>query len=115
LLAYRWPGNIRELKNVIERAMILSTSDELLPLHLPQDTVGQADVHADTWNDPWEQWLNLRPVGPVSLDEINGRLEKHLVRGALEVAKHNRMQATELLGLAKVDQLRYLMKKYDID
>ncbi|GER86585.1 acetoacetate metabolism regulatory protein AtoC [Dictyobacter vulcani] len=115
LLAYRWPGNIRELKNVIERAMILSTSDELLPLHLPQDTVGQADIHADTWNDPWEQWLNLRPVGPVSLDEINGRLEKHLVRGALEVAKHNRMQATELLGLAKVDQLRYLMKKYDID
>lgn len=115
LLAYRWPGNIRELKNVIERAMILSTSDELLPLHLPQDTVGQADVNADSWNDPWEQWLNLRPVGPVSLDEINGRLEKHLVRGALEVAKHNRMQATELLGLTKVDQLRYLMKKYDID
>ncbi|GCE25208.1 acetoacetate metabolism regulatory protein AtoC [Dictyobacter alpinus] len=115
LLAYRWPGNIRELKNVIERAMILSSSDQLLPLHLPQETVGQADINAESWNDPWEQWLNLRPVGPVSLEVINARLEKHLVRGALEMAKHNRLQATELLGLAKVDQLRYLMKKYDID
>ncbi|GCE17157.1 sigma-54-dependent transcriptional regulator [Dictyobacter kobayashii] len=115
LLAYRWPGNIRELKNVIERAMILSSSDELLPLHLPQEIVGQADPANIALNDPWEQWLNARPVGAVSLEDINARFEKHLVRWALETAKHNRTQATELLGLAKVDQLRYLMKKHSID
>lgn len=115
LLAYRWPGNIRELKNVIERAMILSSSEELLPVHLPQEIVGQADPYSMNLNDPWEQWLNARPVSAVSLEDITARFEKHMVRWALETAKHNRTQATELLGLAKVDQLRYLMKKHGID
>ncbi len=40
LLAYSWPGNIRELKNVIERAIILSNGEELLPAHLPYEIVG---------------------------------------------------------------------------
>ncbi len=115
LLAYRWPGNIRELKNVIERAMILSTSDELLPLHLPREIAGHADgIHAQLV-DPWDQWLNLRPVGRVRLEDVLGRVERHLVRWALDAADHNRARASELLGLAKVDQLRYLMRKYEID
>jgi transcriptional regulator with GAF, ATPase, and Fis domain len=42
-------------------------------------------------------------------------MEQHLVRWALEVANHNRARACELLGLAKVDQLRYLMRKYEIE
>jgi transcriptional regulator with PAS, ATPase and Fis domain len=115
LLAYRWPGNIRELKNVIERAMILSTSDEMLPLHLPREIAGNADCMHTQPIDPWEQWLNLRPVGQVRLEELLGRVERHLVRWALDTADHNRARASELLGLSKVDQLRYLMRKYEID
>jgi DNA-binding NtrC family response regulator len=115
LLAYHWPGNVRELKNVIERAMILSNSDELLPGHLPQEIVGSADVENASSLDPWEQWLNLRPQGPVSLDAVHERVERHFIRWALETAKHNRTRAAELLGLAKVDQLRYLMRKYGIE
>ncbi|GHO84119.1 sigma-54-dependent transcriptional regulator [Dictyobacter formicarum] len=115
LLAYRWPGNIRELKNVIERAMILSSSEELLPVHLPQEIVGQTDPYSMRLNDPWEQWLNTRPVGAISLDDIIARFEKHMIRWALETAKHSRAQAAELLGMTKVDQLRYLMKKHNID
>ena len=49
LLAYSWPGNIRELKNVIERAMILSNNDEILPRHLPHEIVG---VENDLKNSP---------------------------------------------------------------
>ncbi len=115
LLAYAWPGNIRELKNVIERAMILGSSDEILPAHLPHEVVGQGEYGGIAYNDPWEQWLNARPVSSVSLDDIIARMERHLVRWALETTKHNRTQATELLGLAKVDQLRYLMKKHGIE
>ncbi|GLV56860.1 acetoacetate metabolism regulatory protein AtoC [Dictyobacter sp. S3.2.2.5] len=114
LLAYRWPGNIRELKNVIERAMILSSSEELLPVHLPQEIVGQVDAYGISMNDPWEQWLNARPVGTIALEDIVARLEKHMIRRALEMAKHSRTQAAELLGM-KVDQLRYLMKKHNIE
>jgi DNA-binding NtrC family response regulator len=115
LMAYRWPGNVRELKNVIERAMILSTSEELLPIHLPREIIGRADLSAARGIDPWEQWLNLRPPGPVVLEEVLSRVEKNLVRWALETAHHNRTRASELLGLAKVDQLRYLMRKYEIE
>nr|HET6904463.1 sigma-54 dependent transcriptional regulator [Ktedonobacteraceae bacterium] len=115
LLAYSWPGNVREVKNVIERAMILSNSDELLPIHLPHEIAGQMDSKGSSMQDPWEQWLHVRPVGPFSLEEVTGRVEQYLVRWALQEAKYNRNQAIELLGLVKVDQLRYLMRKYSIE
>lgn len=115
LLAYKWPGNIRELKNVIERAMILSNTDELLPDHLPHEVVGLAGSQEIRPLDPWEQWLNARPQGAVSLDEISERVERHLILWALDAARHNRARAAELLGLAKVDQLRYLMRKHGIE
>jgi len=115
LMAYRWPGNVRELKNVIERALILSNGEEILPAHLPREISGRASGSATAEVDPWEQWLSLRPTGQVALEELIGQIERHLVRWALEVASHNRTRACELLGLAKVDQLRYLMRKYGIE
>ncbi len=115
LAAYHWPGNVRELKNVIERAMILSNGDELLPVHLPREIAGAGSDDSAGPVDPWEQWLALRPEGPVSLEEVNERIEQHFIRWALETAKHNRARAAELLGLAKVDQLRYLIRKHEIE
>jgi DNA-binding NtrC family response regulator len=115
LLAYHWPGNIRELKNVIERAMILSNSDELLPAHLPHEIAGEGDLSAASPIDPWEQWLNARPPGSISLEALSGRIEQYFVRWALESARHNRTRAAELLGFTKVDQLRYLMRKHSIE
>lgn len=115
LLEYSWPGNIRELKNVIERAMILSSGDELLPAHLPLEIVGLKQQTDASPLDPWEQWLKAHPEGAVVLEDIIERIERHFVSWALEAAGHNRVRAIELLGLAKVDQLRYLMRKYGIE
>ncbi len=115
LLAYRWPGNVRELKNVIERALILGNSEDLLPVHLPREIVGRTDLARACEVDPWEQWLDLRPVGQVALEDLLVLVEQHLVRWALDATNHNRARACELLGLAKVDQLRYLMRKYEIE
>jgi DNA-binding NtrC family response regulator len=114
LLAYSWPGNIRELKNVTERAMILSSSDEISPAHLPHEIAGTKGLDELKSTDPWEQWLSLRPSGPVSFEEVSGRFEQHLIRWALETAGHNRTRAAALLGFTKVDQLRYLMRKHGI-
>lgn len=115
LVTYRWPGNIRELKNVIERALILSSGPELLPEHLPREISGQADHTQTRVSDPWERWLNLHPAGQVELEKVLGLVEQHFVRRALETTGHNRARACELLGLGKVDQLRYLMRKYAIE
>jgi two-component system, NtrC family, response regulator AtoC len=115
LLAYTWPGNVRELKNVIERAVILSNGEELTLQHLPHEIVGTRGMQEMPAIDPWEQWLEGRPQGFVSLEEIHDRIERYFVRWALEVAKHNRTRAAEMLGFAKVDQLRYLMRKHGIE
>ncbi len=115
LCGYNWPGNIRELKNVVERAVILSSGEELLPDHLPRELVGMSERGEFTAFDLWEQWLNARPSGPVSLDDLSDRVEQHVIRWALETAKHNRVRAAELLGFTKVDQLRYLMRKHGIE
>lgn len=115
LLAYSWPGNIRELKNVIERAIILSNGEELLPTHLPYEIVGASERGDAAMQDPWEEWLNARPAGPIALEELSGRLEHYAIRWALEMAKHNRVRAAELLGFSKVDQLRYLMRKHGVE
>ncbi len=115
LRAYNWPGNIRELKNVIERAVILSSGEELLPDHLPREIASMSERGALSAFDLWEQWLNARPLGPVSLDDLSDRVEQHVIRWALEASKHNRVRAAELLGFTKVDQLRYLMRKHGIE
>jgi len=115
LLAYHWPGNVRELKNVIERAMILSNGVELLPMHLPHEIAGSMSGGSTEQLDPWQHWLDLRPSGSISLEEVTERVEQYFIRWALETAKHNRARAAELLGLAKVDQLRYLMRKHNIE
>lgn len=119
LRVYHWPGNIRELKNVIERAMILSNgNDELTAKHFPPEIVaaqGSIATQNLPTDDPWESWLNEHPSGPISLESVNERVEQHLIRWALETSRHNRSRAAELLGLSKVDQLRYLMRKHSIE
>ncbi len=115
LMLYQWPGNIRELKNVIERAMILSNSTELLPSHLPREIAGRSENTGVREIDPWEQWLLMRPGGPIILEEVLSQIEQHLIRWAWETSQHNRSRASELLGLAKTDQLRYLMRKHEIE
>jgi len=115
LQAYSWPGNVRELKNVIERAIILSNGDELLPAHLPQEIVGYGESGVGNSFDPWEEWLRSRPQTPSTFEEISALVERALIRDALEEAGHNRVRAAELLGFEKVDQLRYLIRKYDIE
>ena len=95
--------------------MILSSGEELLPAHLPYEIAGRIESDRVDQADPWEQWLRLRPVGQVALEEVTERVEQFFVRWALETAQYNRARATELLGLTKVDQLRYLMRKYGLN
>lgn len=79
------------------------------------EIVGHRSSNEGSQVDLWEQWLRERPLGPLALEEVISRVEKYFVQWALETAKHNRTRAAELLGLTKVDQLRYLMRKYGIE
>jgi DNA-binding NtrC family response regulator len=93
---YKWPGNVREMKNAIERAMLLSDREYLEP----QDFTLTRTVN------PTEFKL---PADGVNLEEV----ERQLLMQALERAGGNQTQAAQLLGINR-DQVRYRIEKFGL-
>ncbi len=105
LLSYRWPGNIRELRNLLERLVVLEGAEEILPSHLPNWLTGPSGVAAQHSNGR----MSL-PAQGISLED----LEKDLILQALERNKYNKAQAAKLLNIS-YDVLRYQVKKLGLD
>jgi len=101
LLDYTWPGNIRELKNVIERAIILGNDETLLLEHLPLEIVAKASNQGAGLTT-----FKLPPEG-IDIEEV----EKELIRQALEMTDWNQSKAARKLNLG-IDAFRYRMKKF---
>jgi two-component system, NtrC family, response regulator AtoC len=95
---YRWPGNIRELRNAIERAMLLMDREWLQP----DDFTTLVRTAAST------SQFRLPPGGLV-LEEV----ERQLVIQALERAHGNQTHAGQLLGINR-DQVRYRIEKFGL-
>ncbi|MHB8880334.1 MAG: sigma-54-dependent transcriptional regulator [Thermodesulfovibrionales bacterium] len=103
-LDYPWPGNIRELKNVIERAMILENAEYILPEHLP------IELHSVGLKGRSLQGASISiPPGGINIEEV----EKELIKQALEITKGNQTKAAKLLTLTR-DALRYRMQKFGL-
>jgi DNA-binding NtrC family response regulator len=102
LLDYKWPGNIRELKNVIERAIILGSGDLLTEEHLPSEIAARA-------TPPVASPCFVLPPEGVDIDEV----EKDLIRQALDTSDWNQSRAAKKLNLG-IDAFRYRMKKFDL-
>lgn len=115
LTAYSWPGNVRQLRNVLERALILCPGQEISPEHLPPEVIGQADL-ALTVPDPdtlWERWLDAAPFHDLALDDIKEQIDRFLVLRTLRQMAWNRAQTARVLQI-NADQLRFRMHKYGI-
>jgi len=97
LQRHAWPGNIRELRNVVERAVLLAETDLLTPDQFPMFTAR-----------PVASGFEL-PPGGVNLDD----LERDLVVQALTRAGGNQTRAAALLGLNR-DQIRYRIEKFGL-
>ena len=104
LLRYSWPGNIRELENVLERALVMSEGPLITLEDLPEavrrpgpDTPG---IQADT--------------DDLSVKRHGARLEKHLIQLALDRTGGNKTQAAELLELSP-RALRYKIQEFGIE
>lgn len=101
LVEYNWPGNIRELKNVIERAIILGTEDTLLIENLPLEIIARTSTSSVPVST-----FKLPPEG-VDIEEV----EKELIRQSLEITDWNQSKAAKKLNLG-IDAFRYRMKKF---
>jgi DNA-binding NtrC family response regulator len=107
LTSYGWPGNIRELRNLLERLVVLEGAEEILPEHLPNwVTSSKAGITTST---PGGGRITL-PTSGISLDD----LEKDLIVQALERTKNNKTQAAKLLNLS-YDTFRYQVKKFGLE
>lgn len=101
-LNYKWSGNVRELRNVIERASILEDGEYVTTAHLPADILG--DESASKMSVADNQFI--LPEEGISFDEV----ELQLARQAMARTSNNLTQAARLLHISR-DQLRYLLKK----
>jgi transcriptional regulator of acetoin/glycerol metabolism len=93
---YNWPGNIRELKNVIERSVVFAQDGVIRAKHLPEYLLSASD---DAEHDSW-----------FLLEEA----ERRAVVEALEKSGGNITEAAELLGIAR-NTLYNKLRKYNID
>ena len=101
LVEYSWPGNIRELKNVIERAIILGNDENLLLENLPLEIVAKASQIALP-----VATFKLPPEG-IDIEEV----ERELIKQSLEMTDWNQSKAAKKLSLG-IDAFRYRMKKF---
>jgi len=101
LIKYNFPGNVRELENIIERAVVLCRSEEITIKDLPNVVKGFKAEKEMPLNDD------------ATLIEQVEALEKKLIYDALSKANGNQSQAGRMLGLTERN-LRYKMQKYEI-
>jgi len=105
-LSYSWRGNVRELRNAIERAMILEDGDEITLRFLPKDVRdairGGGGEHSEK---AVGRYISFPPEG-LPLDEV----ENLLIEKALAQTGGNVTRAGELLGISR-DRVRYHLKK----
>ena len=102
---YDWPGNLRELYNVIERAVILSNKEAIEPEDLPNEINTTKDT-AMTSN------LSLGDLGNTSLKDFLNQIEENFLDQALKMSAGNQLKAAELLNEPR-HILRYLLKKHN--
>jgi DNA-binding NtrC family response regulator len=105
LIAYPWPGNIRELRNLLERIVVLEGAEEILPEHMPSWLTCKV---RDNTAGPGARFE--LPVQGISIEQ----LEKDLIVQALERTKQNKTQAARLLDLS-YDAFRYQVKKFGLE
>ncbi|MEJ8325470.1 phage shock protein operon transcriptional activator [Kosakonia sp. YIM B13605] len=109
LMGYSWPGNIRELKNVVERSVYRHGS-----IDTPLDDIILDPFNRDITTPPQtgREAAEL-PALPLDLRKFQFDQEKTLLQTSLQQAKFNQKRAAELLGLT-YHQLRALLKKHQI-
>jgi two-component system response regulator AtoC len=103
---YPWPGNIRELKNVIERTMILSPDGDIDAAYLPEeirdpDQLPPAEPATDTIQTG-------RPL--ITLREV----EEQYIQQVLSATANNKTQAAKILGIHPTSLLRRLKKEQPV-
>jgi DNA-binding NtrC family response regulator len=104
LLNYSWPGNIRELENIIERAIILGESNIMRPQSFNQL------LEKDQGNQAFQKGTDRNTNHPESFPSLE-RIERDYILEVLQATQWNRRKASEILGISTSTIWRRLEKK----
>lgn len=108
--SYHWPGNIRELRNVIESAFNSVSGPLIMREHLPEQLlllVPGVVTQAETAPSQGSREHILACLGKKDLDQIVDEFEKLVLDTAMEMSQGNKLQAAQLLGISR----QWLYKK----
>lgn len=106
LTAYRFPGNVRELENIIERAVALERTDVILPESLPEGIKGKRETSAD-------EGIEFPDEG-IDLEKVIDDMERKLLEKSLEKSEGVKTKAAKLLNLS-FRSFRYRLSKHGFD
>ncbi|HJZ75969.1 MAG TPA: sigma-54 dependent transcriptional regulator [Vicinamibacterales bacterium] len=107
LMRYDWPGNIRELENVVERAVALEPTPAILPDSLPPAIRGEMPLRASAGMP------EALPESGFDLEAHVKQIESRYIAEALKRAGGVQVKAAELLGMS-FRSFRYYVKKYNL-
>jgi DNA-binding NtrC family response regulator len=110
LQSYEFPGNIRELRNLIERAVILSSGEEISAEHFP--LAKAAAVYGNGHGSTNMSWLETLPPS-FDLRNLLSVVEKALIEKTLQSTRGAQAEAARRLGLSRSD-LSYKLLKYEL-
>jgi two-component system response regulator PilR (NtrC family) len=106
LAQYSFPGNVRELENIIERSVALETSNIVLPESLTLSSFRGSPAKES------RRQFDLGPDG-IELDRVMADIEREYILKALEMSYGSKQRAAELLGIT-FDTLKYRLKKLNL-
>ncbi len=95
LLGYRWPGNIRQLENAIERAAVTTVGDTINAENLPSQVVGASSEDSNRFE------IDLKHPLPFYLQQATEQIERQYIAKALEKTRGNVGECAKLCGLSR--------------
>jgi transcriptional regulator with PAS, ATPase and Fis domain len=107
LMSYDYPGNVRELKNIIERAVIITDSGRIEPKHLPERMLDKSPKLKPSLAETKYHSIGFVP----GVDTIE-TFEKKMIHHALKQTNGAKTEAAKMLGISRY-QLHRRMQKYD--